>query len=318
MTRRRCSRTRQPPRSRCWPTTPTSTAAPGAISGASDPANGTVVVTGGGTGLTYQPDPNYCNNPPGTTLDTFTYTLTPGGSTATVTVTVTCVDDPPVAVNDAATVLEDAAATAIPVLANDTDVDGGPGASAAASDPANGTVVVTGGGTGLTYQPDPNYCNNPPGTTLDTFTYTLNGGSTATVAVTVTCVNDPPVADDETFDRRQQRRRQHHVRRQRPRRRRTHRDRPEQDDHRRPLDRRHRHRRPRPARRRGRHHHDRRRRQRRPSRPTATSPSSPSGGDELHRHHRLRSTTPSATRTSARPAPPPAPSPSASPAASGT
>ena len=44
--------------------------------------------------------------------------------------------------------------------------------------PANGTVVITGGGTGLTYQPNPNYCNNPPGTTLDTFTYTLNGGST--------------------------------------------------------------------------------------------------------------------------------------------
>ena len=67
------------------------------------------MITGGGTGLTYQPNPNYCNDPPGTTLDTFTYTLTPGGSTATVSVTVTCVDDPPVAVNDTATVVEDAA-----------------------------------------------------------------------------------------------------------------------------------------------------------------------------------------------------------------
>ena len=71
------------------------------------PANGTVVITGGGTGLTYAPNANYCNNPPGTTPDTFTYTLTPGGSTATVSMTVTCVDDPPVAVNDAATVAED-------------------------------------------------------------------------------------------------------------------------------------------------------------------------------------------------------------------
>ena len=44
--------------------------------------------------------------------------------------------------------------------------------------PANGTVVITGGGTGLTYAPNANYCNTPPGT-LDTFTYTLNGGSTA-------------------------------------------------------------------------------------------------------------------------------------------
>ena len=92
--------------------------------------------------------------PPGGTPDTFTYTLTPGGSTATVSVTVTCVDDPPMAVNDAATVAEDAAATAIDVLANDTDVDGGPMSIASVTQPANGTVVITGGGTGLTYQPD--------------------------------------------------------------------------------------------------------------------------------------------------------------------
>jgi hypothetical protein len=165
------------------------------ISSASDPAHGTVVLTGGSpgvrTGLTYQPDLNYCNDPPGFTLDTFTYTLN-GGSTATVSMTVTCVDDSPVAVNDSATVLEDAAAAAVPVLSNDTDVDGGPKTIASASDPAHGTVVLTGGSpgahTGLTYQPDPNYCNAPPGTALDTFTYTLNGGSSATVSMTVTCV----------------------------------------------------------------------------------------------------------------------------------
>ena len=168
---------------------------PKTIGSASDPANGTVVITGGGTGLTYQPDPNYCNAPPGTSPDTFTYTLN-GGSTATVSITVTCVDDPPVAVNDSATVLEDAAATAVSVLANDTDFDGGVITILSASDPANGTVVITGGGLGLTYQPDPNYCNAPPGTTPDTFTYTLNGGSTATVSMTVTCVPEAPVVDN--------------------------------------------------------------------------------------------------------------------------
>ena len=53
-------------------------------------------------------------------------------------------------------------------------------------------MVITGGpATGLTYQPDPNYCNSPPGATPDTFTYTLTGGSTATVSVTVTCVPAP-------------------------------------------------------------------------------------------------------------------------------
>ena len=132
------------------------------ITATMDPANGTVAVTGG-TDLTYQPDADYCNDPPGTSLDTFTYTLN-GGSEATVSVTVTCVDDPPVAVADSATVAEDAAATAILVLANDTDVDGGPSTITATSDPANGTVVITGGGTGLTYQPNANYCSDPPGT----------------------------------------------------------------------------------------------------------------------------------------------------------
>ena len=96
--------------------------------------------------------------------------------------------------------LEDAAATAIAVLTNDTDVDAGPRSVASVTQPANGTVAITGGGTGLTYQPNANYCNTRPGTTPSTFTYTLNGGSSATVSVTVTCVNDAPVADDETFD----------------------------------------------------------------------------------------------------------------------
>jgi hypothetical protein len=133
-------------------------------------------------------------------LDTFTYTLLPGGSTATVSVTVTCVDDSPVAVADSPTVLEDSGATAVAVLSNDTDIDGGPKSIASVTQPANGAVVITGGGTGLTYQPNANYCNTPPGTTLDSFTYTLSpGGSSAAVVVTVTCVNDAPVADDETF-----------------------------------------------------------------------------------------------------------------------
>ncbi len=70
------------------------------------PANGTVVITGGGTGLTYAPDADYCNDgaPPD---DTFTYTLSPGGDEATVSVAVTCAPDPSVAVNDSATVAED-------------------------------------------------------------------------------------------------------------------------------------------------------------------------------------------------------------------
>src|SRR5687768_15429291 len=97
---------------------------------------------------------------------------------------------------------EDAAATSIDVLANDTDVDGGTKTIASATDPANGTVVVAGDNLSLTYQPDANYCNTPiPPGTADTFQYTLSpGGSSTTVSVTVTCVNDPPVANPDTDD----------------------------------------------------------------------------------------------------------------------
>jgi hypothetical protein len=167
------------------------------ITSRTQPANGNVVITGGGTGLTYQPNANYCNNPPGSSPDAFTYTIN-GSSTATVSMTVNCVDDPPVAVNDSATVGEDAAATAVSVLSNDTDFDGGPKAISSATEPTNGTVAVTGSGSGLTYQPDPGYCNNPPGSSLDTFTYALNGGDSATVSVTVNCADDPPVAVNDS------------------------------------------------------------------------------------------------------------------------
>ena len=88
------------------------------------------------------------------------------------------------------------AATAIDVLANDTDTDGGPKNVASVTQPTNGTVVITGGGTGLTYAPDANYCNTPT-PPFDTFDYTLNGGDVGAVAVTVTCVNDLAVANDD-------------------------------------------------------------------------------------------------------------------------
>ena len=93
--------------------------------------------------------------------------------------------------NDSTTVGEDSGVTLIFVLTNDTDVDGGPIAVSSVTQPANGTV--SNNGTDVSYTPNANYCNNPPGTSPDTFTYTLTpGGSTATVSVTVTCAADPP------------------------------------------------------------------------------------------------------------------------------
>jgi Bacterial Ig domain/Bacterial cadherin-like domain/RTX calcium-binding nonapeptide repeat (4 copies) len=171
----------------------------------------TVVLTGMDTAARYQEAlraVTYRNSSesPSAVSRTVTFTATdvlglPG--TDTRAIAVTPVDDPPEAEHDSSTVLEDDPATAIAVLGNDTDVDGGTTTISSATDPANGTVVLTGGSTGahtgLTYEPDPDYCNFPGGPTPDTFGYTLNGGDSAVVSMTVTCVNDAPVADDETF-----------------------------------------------------------------------------------------------------------------------
>jgi hypothetical protein len=153
-------------------------------------ANGAVAITGGGTGLTYTPTAGFNGT------DTFTYTISDGTltDTATVTITVTGVNDPPTATDDGVTVGEDSGATAIPVLANDsTAPDVGETLTITAVTPgANGAVAITGLGTGLTYTPSANFSGT------DTFTYTIsdgNGGTdSATVSVTVTAVNDPPVA----------------------------------------------------------------------------------------------------------------------------
>jgi hypothetical protein len=144
------------------------------VQSTSNPAHGTAFVETGGADVHYQPDPDYCGP------DSLTYTLN-GGSQADVSITVTCIDDAPVAVNDSFTVPQDAGPSAVDVLANDTDVDGGPKSVASRTDPAHGAAVITGGGSGLTYQPSAGYCGP------DSFSYTLNGGSSATVAVTVTC-----------------------------------------------------------------------------------------------------------------------------------
>ncbi|NHA01974.1 tandem-95 repeat protein [Nocardioides sp. W3-2-3] len=166
-----------------------------AVDEITQPAHGDVVVTGGGTGLSYVPDANYCNTPPGTDPETFTYTLAPGGSTATVSVAVTCVVDAAVAHDDTVTVAEDASATTVDVLGNDEPGDGGAPSVTAVTSPAHGTAALAGGV--VTYQPDANYCNVAPD--VDTFDYTLSGGSSATVSVAVTCVNDAPTATDVAF-----------------------------------------------------------------------------------------------------------------------
>ena len=164
------------------------------ITTASTSSHGTVVITGGGSGLTYQPNANYNGS------DSFTYTISDGGltDTATVDITITAVNDPPTATNDTTTVSEDAAATAITVLSNDSIApDTGETLTITArTNGAHGTVVITGGGTGVTYKPGTNYYGS------DSFTYTISDGTltnTATVNVSITPVNDNPVAANDAL-----------------------------------------------------------------------------------------------------------------------
>ncbi len=152
------------------------------ITAVTQPTNGTAtVVQGSPDQIAYTPDANYCNDPGAPPTDDFTYTIS-GGDTATVAVTVTCVDDDANAVNDARTVAAGSGDTSFDVIANDSDSDGGSEQIASVTQPANGTVAITGGGANLTYRPDVGYCNSQPGGTADSFTYTLDGGSQATVS----------------------------------------------------------------------------------------------------------------------------------------
>jgi hypothetical protein len=146
---------------------------PKAVASVTEGPNGAVAITSSGASLAYTPYEDFCGP------DSFEYALN-GGSTAVVSVTVTCVDDAPVAVNDSARLREDADATAIDVLANDTDVDEGESFVDSAGNPRRGSTLVT--ESGVMYFPDPDYCG------ADSFTYALNGGSSATVAVAVACV----------------------------------------------------------------------------------------------------------------------------------
>ncbi len=135
--------------------------------------------------LSYTPDANYCND--GMATDDFTYTLN-GGSTTLVEIVVNCVDDLPITINDTVTILEDALATNIDVLNNDSDWEGDIFTIVSVSQPSNGAVVNN--TTSLSYLPNADYCNN--GTATDDSSYTITGGATATVSVTVNCVNDAP------------------------------------------------------------------------------------------------------------------------------
>lgn len=159
----------------------------------SAPSDGTVVLNEDGT-FVYTPSPDFHGT------DSFTYRASDGSAfsaTATVSITVRSVNDAPVAGADAYATDEDTvlSVTAPGVLANDSDVDGDV-LTAIAVAPSNGTIVLNGDGS-FDYTPEPDFHG------IDSFTYTATDGtatsSATTVTITVSSVNDAPVALDDSY-----------------------------------------------------------------------------------------------------------------------
>ncbi|HEY3053365.1 MAG TPA: Ig-like domain-containing protein, partial [Thermoanaerobaculia bacterium] len=160
----------------------------------SDPLHGTLTFNSSGS-FTYVHDGSE------TLSDSFTYKANDGtadSNVGTVNITVTAVNDPPVAVNDSYTVAEGGTLNiaAAGVLANDADVDGGALTAIKVTDPAHGTVTLNANGSFT-------YIHDGSETTSDSFTYKANDGAAdsniATVSITITPVNDAPVAVNDTY-----------------------------------------------------------------------------------------------------------------------
>ncbi|MEL6763343.1 MAG: Ig-like domain-containing protein, partial [Cyanobacteria bacterium J06607_6] len=150
--------------------------------------NGEVVINEDGT-VTYTPTAGFSGE------DSFTYTISDGSEevTASVAVTVNNLNEAPVANEDTATTEEDAPVT-IEVLANDTDADADELTVTAVGTPTSGTAAINDDGT-VTYTPTVGFSGE------DSFTYTVSDGSeevTGSVAVTVTNINEAPVAVEDT------------------------------------------------------------------------------------------------------------------------
>ena len=159
------------------------------VTAVTTPTNGVAVINLDDS-VTYTPTVGYNG------ADSLTYTIEDGqggSDTANIQITVTGTNDNPVAVDDNVATAEDTAVV-IDVLSNDSDLDGDPLTIVAVTAPLSGTAVIS--GNNVIYTPDANFFG------ADSFSYTIDdgqgGAATATVLVTVTAVNDVPVAVDDS------------------------------------------------------------------------------------------------------------------------
>ena len=113
-------------------------------------------------------------------------------ATANLQVTISPINDAPIANADSITIIEDATATLINVLSNDTDIDGDTLTLSSASSDIGSVSIVN---SQIQYTPAEN--NN--GTA--TVSYTITDGTQSAsgiLTVTITSVNDTPVANPDT------------------------------------------------------------------------------------------------------------------------
>ena len=158
------------------------------------PSHGSLTLNANGS-FSYTPAANYAG------ADSFSYRASDGTLTsnvATVTLTVTAVNDAPVAAGDAFSTAEDTVLTvpAPGVLGNDSDPDGDPLTAVLVTGPSHGSLTLNANGS-FTYTPAADYAG------ADSFSYRASDGTltsnVATVTLTVTAVNDAPVAAGDAF-----------------------------------------------------------------------------------------------------------------------
>jgi hypothetical protein len=167
---------------------------PLSVTGVSNATGGDVVLEGGV--VTFTPSADLCGDDAGG----FDYELSDGDATDSghVTVDITCVNDAPQAADDDASGTEDTDVTidAADLAADDTDVDS-IGLTVTGVGNASGGTVSLDSGT-ITFTPTANLC----GTDVASFDYTVEdpdgAGDTGTVTIDLVCVNDLPVANDDT------------------------------------------------------------------------------------------------------------------------